>query len=137
MQGVDDEPSEEDEDYITRGEVATQYIGKWNDQQIIGTKSFYASVTANGFIKKNGTNQEVLLANGSTKPLSDFSGGGDDMSNYIKKTGTDIQIINGILRKGEDEEEEQEDDDYITRGRIKYIKRKRKKIILYSIRYRK
>ncbi|KAA6367861.1 MAG: hypothetical protein EZS28_036612, partial [Streblomastix strix] len=81
-----DEPSEEDEDYITKGEVANQYVGIWGSQQIIGTKSFYDAVTANGFIKKNGTNQQVLLANGTTKPLSEFAGGSVDDSDYVKKT---------------------------------------------------
>ncbi|KAA6359774.1 MAG: hypothetical protein EZS28_044699, partial [Streblomastix strix] len=42
---------------------------------------------------------------------------GGDMSNYVKKTGADILVVNGILRKGEDEREESEDDDdYITKG---------------------
>ncbi|KAA6372517.1 MAG: hypothetical protein EZS28_031956, partial [Streblomastix strix] len=118
MQDLDgDEPSEEDEDYITKGEVANQYVSLGGNQQIIGTKSFYDSVTANGFIKKNGTNQQVLLANGSTKPLSEFSGGGGDMTNYVQKIGADVQIINGILRRGEDDgEESEDDDDYITKG---------------------
>ncbi|KAA6362911.1 MAG: hypothetical protein EZS28_041562, partial [Streblomastix strix] len=97
MQDVDDEPSEEDEDYITKGEVANQYVSLGENQQIIGTKSFYDSVTANGFIKKNGTNQQVLLANGSTKPLSEFSSGNVDDSNYVKKTGQVSQSITGKL----------------------------------------
>ncbi|KAA6367475.1 MAG: hypothetical protein EZS28_036999 [Streblomastix strix] len=52
MQDVDDEPSEEDEDYITKGEVASWYVSLGGDQQIIGTKSFYDKVIANGFVKK-------------------------------------------------------------------------------------
>ncbi|KAA6388593.1 MAG: hypothetical protein EZS28_015881 [Streblomastix strix] len=113
-----DEPSEDDEDYITKGEVASKYVSiNGGVQQIIGTKHFYDAVTANGFKTPNGTNQQVLLANGDVKPLSEFGSGGGDMSNYVKKTGADIQVVNGILRKGEDEEEESEDDDdYITRG---------------------
>ncbi|KAA6365157.1 MAG: hypothetical protein EZS28_039316, partial [Streblomastix strix] len=87
------------------------------DQVVTGTKTFSNNVTAPAFIKSDGTDQQVLLANGSTKPLSEFVSGGGDMSNYIQKTGADIQVVNGILRKGEDEEEESEDDDdYITRG---------------------
>ncbi|KAA6317293.1 MAG: hypothetical protein EZS28_055124, partial [Streblomastix strix] len=99
-----DEPSEEDEDYITKGEVASQYVGIWGDQQIIGTKSFYDNVTANGFIKKNGTNQQVLLTNGSTKPLSEFSSGSVDDSNYVKKTGQVSQSITGNLIRTDSEE---------------------------------
>ncbi|KAA6398150.1 MAG: hypothetical protein EZS28_006323 [Streblomastix strix] len=69
------------------------------------------------FINSGGANQQVLLANGSTKPLSEFSGGIGAMSNYVQKIGADVQVIIGIPRKGEDEEEESEDDDdYITRG---------------------
>ncbi|KAA6362864.1 MAG: hypothetical protein EZS28_041608, partial [Streblomastix strix] len=114
-----DEPSEEDEDYITKGEVANQYVGIWGNQQIIGTKSFYDNVTANGFIKKNGTNQQVLLANGTTKPLSEFGGGSVDDSNYVKKTGQELQIIHGVLRKDDEELSVSEyDEDYLTRGDI-------------------
>ncbi|KAA6395671.1 MAG: hypothetical protein EZS28_008801 [Streblomastix strix] len=112
-----EEPSEDDDDYVTRREVTTQFVTIFGTQQIAGLKTFTGNVTAPAFIKSGGTNQDVLLANGSTKPLSEFSGGGGDMSNYVKKTGADIQVVNGILRKGDDEEEESEDDDdYITRG---------------------
>ncbi|KAA6362915.1 MAG: hypothetical protein EZS28_041558, partial [Streblomastix strix] len=113
-----DEPSEDDEDYITKGEVARQYVSiSGGVQQINGTKHFYDTVTAKGFKTPSGTNQQVLLANGDVKPLSELSGGGGDMTNYVQKTGADVKIINGILRKGEDEEEESDDDDdYITRG---------------------
>ncbi|KAA6403218.1 MAG: hypothetical protein EZS28_001251 [Streblomastix strix] len=70
-----------------------------------------------GRSKNKPTANNVILANGDVKPLSEFSGGGRDMSNYVQKTGADIQVVNGILRKGEEEEEESEDDDdYITRG---------------------
>ncbi|KAA6388644.1 MAG: hypothetical protein EZS28_015827 [Streblomastix strix] len=87
------------------------------DQTVTGTKTCSNNVTAPVFVKSDGTDQQVLLANGSTKPLSDFSGGGGDMSNYVKKTGAVVQVINGILRKGEDKREESEDDDdYITKG---------------------
>ncbi|KAA6357722.1 MAG: hypothetical protein EZS28_046751, partial [Streblomastix strix] len=79
------------------------------DQTVAGTKTFSNNVITPAFVKSGGTNQEVLLANGSSKPLSDFSGGGGDMSNYIKKVGADVQIINGILRKGEDGEESEDD----------------------------
>ncbi|KAA6357132.1 MAG: hypothetical protein EZS28_047341, partial [Streblomastix strix] len=117
--GQDDteELSEDDEDYVTRAEVQRNFVDKSTTQGIIGAKTFYNSVTANGFVKSGGTNQQVLLANGSTKSLSEFSGGGGDMSNYVKKIGADLQVINGKLRKGQDDGEESEDDeDYLTRG---------------------
>ncbi|KAA6363758.1 MAG: hypothetical protein EZS28_040715, partial [Streblomastix strix] len=88
MQDVDYEPSEEDEDYITKGEVENQYVSLGGNQQIIGTKSFYDNVTANGFVKKDGTNQQLLLVNGTTKPLSEFTGIPTDLSNYYTKTQT-------------------------------------------------
>ncbi|KAA6397554.1 MAG: hypothetical protein EZS28_006923 [Streblomastix strix] len=119
MQGVEDEPSEEDEDYITKVEVANQYVGIWGNQQIIGTKSFQDKVTANGFVKSGGTNQQVLLANGTTKPLSEFTTTIED-SNYIKKD-SDVQDIQGILRKTTLDQPypEPTDDDYITLGAVK------------------
>ncbi|KAA6376736.1 MAG: hypothetical protein EZS28_027737, partial [Streblomastix strix] len=87
------------------------------DQIVAGTKIFSNNITAPAFIKSDGTNQQVLLANGTTKPLSEFAGGSVDDSNYVKKIGADVQVINGILRKGEDEgEESEDDDDYITKG---------------------
>ncbi|KAA6391229.1 MAG: hypothetical protein EZS28_013244 [Streblomastix strix] len=117
MDDVEEEVSEDDEDYMTRGEIATQYVGKWNDQQIVGTKSFTQPITANGFIKSVGTNQQVLMANGSTKPLAEFSGGGGDMTNYVQKIGQTLQVVNGKLRKGDGEEEsESEEEDYMIKG---------------------
>ncbi|KAA6354668.1 MAG: hypothetical protein EZS28_049805, partial [Streblomastix strix] len=87
------------------------------DQTVAGTKTFSNNITAPAFIKSDGTDQQVLLANGTTKPLSEFAGGSVDDSNYVKKIGADVQVINGILRKGEDDgEESEDDDDYITKG---------------------
>ncbi|KAA6378552.1 MAG: hypothetical protein EZS28_025920, partial [Streblomastix strix] len=87
------------------------------DQTVAGTKTFSNNVTAPAFVKSGGTDQQVLMANGSTKPLAEFSGGGGDMSNYVKKIGADLQVIDGKLRKGQDDGEESEDDeDYMTRG---------------------
>ncbi|KAA6400545.1 MAG: hypothetical protein EZS28_003924 [Streblomastix strix] len=88
MQDVDDESSEEDENYITKGEVETQYVSLGDSQQIIVIKSFYDKVTANGFVKKDGTNQQVLLTNGTTKLLSEFTGIPTDLSNYYIKSET-------------------------------------------------
>ncbi|KAA6391107.1 MAG: hypothetical protein EZS28_013366 [Streblomastix strix] len=99
-----EEVSEDDEDYVTRKDVQSKYVGIWGEQQIIGTKSFYDNVTANGFIKKNGTNQQVLLANGSTKPLSEFASGSVDDTNYVKKTGQVSQSITGNLIRTDSEE---------------------------------
>ncbi|KAA6369812.1 MAG: hypothetical protein EZS28_034660, partial [Streblomastix strix] len=102
MQDVDDEPSEEDEDYITNGEVAIHYVSIYGDiQQIIGTKHFYEAVTANWFKIPSGTNQQVLLANEDVKPLSEFASGSVDDSNFVKKTGQITQSIEGqLIRSG-------------------------------------
>ncbi|KAA6383833.1 MAG: hypothetical protein EZS28_020641 [Streblomastix strix] len=82
-----EEVSDEKEDHITRGEIAIQYVAIWGEQYIRETKSFQNNVTANGFIKSDGTNQQVLLANGPTKPSSEFASGSVDDTNYVKKTG--------------------------------------------------
>ncbi|KAA6364046.1 MAG: hypothetical protein EZS28_040427, partial [Streblomastix strix] len=96
-----EEVSEDDEDYVTRKDVQSKYVGIWGEQQIIGTKSFYDNVTANGFIKRGGTNQQILLANGTVKPLSEFASGSVDDDEYVKKTGQGTQEIEGnLIRSG-------------------------------------
>ncbi|KAA6363620.1 MAG: hypothetical protein EZS28_040853, partial [Streblomastix strix] len=122
MQDADDEPSEEDEDYITKSKVANQYVSLGGNQQIIGTKSFNDSVTAAGFIKQNGTNQQVLLANGSTKPLSEFASGNVDDDDYVKKTGQGTQEIEGnLIRSGSEISfENLQPFQYITKQDAKY-----------------
>ncbi|KAA6374209.1 MAG: hypothetical protein EZS28_030265, partial [Streblomastix strix] len=54
------------------------------DQTVAGIKIFSNNITAPAFIKSDGTNQQVLLANGTTKPLSEFTTTIDD-SNYVNK----------------------------------------------------
>ncbi|KAA6353184.1 MAG: hypothetical protein EZS28_051289, partial [Streblomastix strix] len=117
-----EEVSEDDEDYVTRKDVQSKYVGIWGEQQIIGTKSFYDNVTANGFIKRGGTNQQVLLANGSTKPLSEFSSGSVDDDDYVKKTGQGTQEIEGnLIRSGSEISfENLQPFQYITKQDAKY-----------------
>ncbi|KAA6358586.1 MAG: hypothetical protein EZS28_045887, partial [Streblomastix strix] len=62
------------------------------DQTVAGTKTFSNNITAPAFIKSDGTDQQILLANGTTKPLSDFSNS-IDISNFVDKS-TD-QTIGG------------------------------------------
>ncbi|KAA6384705.1 MAG: hypothetical protein EZS28_019768 [Streblomastix strix] len=69
------------------------------DQTVAGTKIFSNNITAPAFIKSDGTDQQVLLANGTTKPLSEFSSGSVDDSNYVKKTGQQYQQVQGNLRR--------------------------------------
>ncbi|KAA6356239.1 MAG: hypothetical protein EZS28_048235, partial [Streblomastix strix] len=65
------------------------------------------------------TVNEILLANGDTKVISDID------SDSVKKTGKPLQIVQGLLRYGGEppldddvESEESDDDDYQTRGQI-------------------
>ncbi|KAA6374208.1 MAG: hypothetical protein EZS28_030264, partial [Streblomastix strix] len=68
-------------DYITLGAVKMEFVSS------IYCGSISGNLTATSFIKSGGTNQQVLLANGITKLLFEFSGGSIDDSNYVKKTG--------------------------------------------------
>ncbi|KAA6390509.1 MAG: hypothetical protein EZS28_013961, partial [Streblomastix strix] len=105
-------------EYMTKDQIVGGCVLTNGGGNVSGNKEASGNITSASFVKSGGTNQQVLLANGNVKPLSEFSGGGGDMSNYVKKTGADVQVINVILRKGKDEEEESEDDDdYITRGK--------------------
>ncbi|KAA6318552.1 MAG: hypothetical protein EZS28_054929, partial [Streblomastix strix] len=92
------------------------------DQTVTGTKTFSNNVTAPAFIKSDGTNQQVLLVNGSTKPLSEFGSGSVDDSNYVKKTGQTLQVIKGYIRKSlqdlDGDEPSEDDEDYITKGEV-------------------
>ncbi|KAA6370126.1 MAG: hypothetical protein EZS28_034347 [Streblomastix strix] len=89
--------SDDDDDYMTRGDIQQNFVGIWGKQSISGDKTFLNNVTATAFVKSGGTNQQVLLANGSTKPLSEFSSGSVDDSNFVKKTGQVSQSITGKL----------------------------------------
>ncbi|KAA6367815.1 MAG: hypothetical protein EZS28_036658, partial [Streblomastix strix] len=64
-------------------------------------------------------NRYVVLGAGGTKPLSEFASGSVDDSNYLKKTGQELQIIHGVLRRDDDELSMSEyNQDYLTRGEI-------------------
>ncbi|KAA6359946.1 MAG: hypothetical protein EZS28_044527, partial [Streblomastix strix] len=66
---------------------------------ITGAKTFTISVTAPAFVKYSGTNQQVLQADGTTKPISEFTTTIDD-SNYVKKDGDDDSSV--LLADGGD-----------------------------------
>ncbi|KAA6389255.1 MAG: hypothetical protein EZS28_015219, partial [Streblomastix strix] len=58
-------------------------------------------------------------ANPTTNPLTAFAGEIVDDSNYVKKTGQELQIIHGVLRRDDDELSMSEyDEDYLTRAEI-------------------
>ncbi|KAA6386170.1 MAG: hypothetical protein EZS28_018305 [Streblomastix strix] len=75
-------------DSYTKTESNSQYVDKTSAQTISRTKSFSKNITAFGFIKSGRINQEVLLANVTTKLFSQFSAGS---GSSIEITGT-LQI---------------------------------------------
>ncbi|KAA6396947.1 MAG: hypothetical protein EZS28_007523 [Streblomastix strix] len=106
-------PEQTDDDYITLGAVKSEFVSS------IYSGSISGNLTATQFIKSGGTNQQVLLANGTTKSLSQFARGSVDDSTYVKKTGQELQIIHEILRRDDDELSMSEyNKDYLTRGEI-------------------
>ncbi|KAA6368019.1 MAG: hypothetical protein EZS28_036455 [Streblomastix strix] len=84
-------PEPTDDDYVTLGAVKSEFVSS------IYSGSINGNLTATQFIKSGGTDQQVLLANGTTKQLSDFGDGCIDDSNYMKNTGQAIQSIEGNL----------------------------------------
>ncbi|KAA6385746.1 MAG: hypothetical protein EZS28_018726, partial [Streblomastix strix] len=90
-------PEPTDDDYVTLGAVKSEFVSSIYSDSINGNQ------TATQFFKSGGTYQQVLLANGTTKLLSEFASGNVDDSNYVKKTGQELQIIHGVLRRDDDE----------------------------------
>ncbi|KAA6395908.1 MAG: hypothetical protein EZS28_008568 [Streblomastix strix] len=106
-------PESTDNDYITLGAVKSEFVSS------IYSGSISDNLTATSFIKSGRTDQQVLLANGTTKPLSEFACGSVDDSNYVKKTGQELQIIHEILRRDDDELSVSEyDEEYLTKTEI-------------------
>ncbi|KAA6380276.1 MAG: hypothetical protein EZS28_024195, partial [Streblomastix strix] len=78
-----------------------------------------ATITGSSFVKSGADDTVVLLGAGGTKPISEFGGGSVDDSTYVKKTGQDLQIIDGVLRRDDDELSMSEDEeDYLARPEI-------------------
>ncbi|KAA6355577.1 MAG: hypothetical protein EZS28_048896, partial [Streblomastix strix] len=73
--------------------------------------TYDGNVTATKFIKTGGTVNDILLANGDTKVISDIAGDG-----FVAKTGKTLQSVQGVLRHSGDDEESEDDEDYVTRG---------------------
>ncbi|KAA6400328.1 MAG: hypothetical protein EZS28_004145 [Streblomastix strix] len=106
-------PEPLDDDYVTLGAVESEFVSS------IYSGSIRGNLTATQFINSGGTDQQVLLINGTTKPLSEFASGSVDDSNYVKKTGQELQIIHGVLRRDDDELSISEfDEDYLTGAEI-------------------
>ncbi|KAA6333720.1 MAG: hypothetical protein EZS28_053135, partial [Streblomastix strix] len=104
-------------EYLTKDQIVGGCVLTNGGGNVSGNIEASGNITSASFVKSGGTNQQVLMANGSTKPLAEFSGGGGDMTNYVQKNGQTLQVVNGTLRKGDGEEEsESEDEDYMTKG---------------------
>ncbi|KAA6387472.1 MAG: hypothetical protein EZS28_017000 [Streblomastix strix] len=54
---------------VANGNSTTDFVTKTTAQAITGVKTFYNQITADGYKIPNGTSQQMLLANGSTKSL--------------------------------------------------------------------
>ncbi|KAA6381669.1 MAG: hypothetical protein EZS28_022805 [Streblomastix strix] len=54
---------------VANGNSTTDFVTKTTTQTITGVKTFNNQITADGYKIPNGTSQQMLLANGSTKPL--------------------------------------------------------------------
>ncbi|KAA6376025.1 MAG: hypothetical protein EZS28_028449 [Streblomastix strix] len=78
-----------------------------------------STVTGSQFVKSGADDSVVFLGAGGTKLISEIGGGSVDDSNYVKKTGQELQIIHGLLRRDDDELSMSEyDEDYLTRAEI-------------------
>ncbi|KAA6372166.1 MAG: hypothetical protein EZS28_032307, partial [Streblomastix strix] len=78
-----------------------------------------ATITGSQFVKSGADDTVVLLGAGGTKPIFEFGGGSVDDSNYVKKTGQELQKIHGVLRRDDDELSMSEyDEDYLIKAEI-------------------
>ncbi|KAA6384273.1 MAG: hypothetical protein EZS28_020202 [Streblomastix strix] len=105
--------------FLKKEELNNKYVTLGGTQTITGAKTFTISVTAQTFVKYSGKNQQVLLADGTIKPISEFITTIDNQ-NYVKNDG-DVQDIQGILRKVTLDQPylEPTNDDYMTLGAMK------------------
>ncbi|KAA6401374.1 MAG: hypothetical protein EZS28_003097 [Streblomastix strix] len=68
-----------DANYITLGSVKNEFVSS------IYSSSISGNITAIQFIKSGGTDQQVLLANGTTEPLSELGSGGVTVKDLTKQ----------------------------------------------------
>ncbi|KAA6399258.1 MAG: hypothetical protein EZS28_005219 [Streblomastix strix] len=107
--------------YMTLGTSQTITANKTcnNACRFVSSINGMGTITGSQFVKSGADDSVVLLGAGGTKPISEFGGGSVDDSNYVKKTGQELQIIHGVLRIDDDELSMSEyDKDYLTRGEI-------------------
>ncbi|KAA6357799.1 MAG: hypothetical protein EZS28_046674, partial [Streblomastix strix] len=84
------------ENYMTLGTQQTITANKTFQNPCRFTSSIdgIATITGSSFVKSGADDSVVLLGAGGTKPISEFGGSVDD-SNYVKKTGQELQLIHG------------------------------------------
>ncbi|KAA6384490.1 MAG: hypothetical protein EZS28_019982, partial [Streblomastix strix] len=107
--------------YMTLGTSQTITANKIfnNAYRFVSSIDGMATITGSQFVKSGADDTVVLLGAGGTKPISEFGDGSVDDSNYVKKTGQELQIIHGVLRRDDDELSMSEyDEDYLTRAEI-------------------
>ncbi|KAA6404294.1 MAG: hypothetical protein EZS28_000180 [Streblomastix strix] len=105
------------ENYVTLGtqQVITANKTFQNPCRFTSSIDGTGTITGSSFVKSGADDSVVLLGAGGTKPISEFGGSVDD-SNYVKKTGQELQLIHGVLRRDDDEVSMLEyDEDYLTR----------------------
>ncbi|KAA6372368.1 MAG: hypothetical protein EZS28_032107 [Streblomastix strix] len=87
-------------DYMTLGTSQTITANKTfnNACRFISSIDGMGTITGSQFVKSGADDSVVLLGAGGTKPLSEFGSGSVDDSNFVKKTGQELQIIHGVLR---------------------------------------
>ncbi|KAA6319998.1 MAG: hypothetical protein EZS28_054746, partial [Streblomastix strix] len=105
--------------YVSLGTAQTITANKTfnNACRFINSIDGMGTITGSQFVKSGADDTVVLLGAGGTKPISEFGGGSIDDSNYVKKTGQELQIIHGVLRRDDEELSMSEDEeDYLTRG---------------------
>ncbi|KAA6384018.1 MAG: hypothetical protein EZS28_020457, partial [Streblomastix strix] len=90
--------------YVTLGTSQTINANKTfnNACRFVSSIDRMSTVTGSSFIKSGADNTVVLLGADGTKPIAEFGESVDD-SNYVNKTGQELQIIHGVLRRDDDE----------------------------------
>ncbi|KAA6399535.1 MAG: hypothetical protein EZS28_004937 [Streblomastix strix] len=90
-----------------------------NAYRFVSSIDVMATIISLQLVKSGADDSVVLLGAGGTKPLSEFTSGSVDDSNYVKKMGQELQIIHGVLRRDDDELSMSEyDEDYLTIAEI-------------------
>ncbi|KAA6358910.1 MAG: hypothetical protein EZS28_045563, partial [Streblomastix strix] len=107
--------------YMTLGTSQTITANKTfnNACRFVSSIDGISTVTGSALAKSDADDTVVLLGARGSKPLSEFASRSIDDSNYVKKTGQELQIIHGVLRRDDEELSMSEDEeDYLTRGEI-------------------